>query len=174
MCWGAQAGLYYKHGVDKVPLSEKLSGIYKQTVVMPKNFLMNGFDDSFVSPHSRYTEVTLEDIKNKTDLDVVVSGKEVGLSILASKNLREVYSFGHFEYDRDTLAREYRRDLEVGINPDVPANYFPGDDPSQEPKLRWNLAASAFFSNWINYAVYQETPYRLEELEDDFSFYGYL
>ncbi|CAD0124231.1 MAG: homoserine O-acetyltransferase MetA [Streptococcus thermophilus] len=174
LCWGAQAGLYYKHGVDKVPLSEKLSGIYKQTVDMPENFLMNGFDDSFVSPHSRYTEVTLEDIKNKTDLDVVASGQEVGLSILASKDLREVYSFGHFEYDRDTLAREYRRDLEVGINPDVPANYFPGDDPSQEPKLRWNLAASTFFSNWINYAVYQETPYRLEELEDDFSFYGYL
>ena len=141
LCWGAQAGLYYKHGVDKVPLSEKLSGIYKQTVDMPENFLMNGFDDSFVSPHSRYTEV---------------------------------YSFGHFEYDRDTLAREYRRDLDAGINPDVPANYFPGDDPNQEPKLRWNLAASAFFSNWINYAVYQETPYRLEELEDDFSFYGYL
>ena len=87
---------------------------------------MNGFDDSFVSPHSRYTEVTLEDIKNKTDLDVVASGQEVGLSILANKDLREVYSFGHFEYDRDTLAREYRRDLEVGINPDVPANYFPG------------------------------------------------
>ena len=174
LCWGAQAGLYYKHGVDKVPLSEKLSGIYKQTVDMPENFLMNGFDDSFVSPHSRYTEVTLEDIKNKTDLDVVASGQEVGLSILASKDLREVYSFGHFEYDRDTLAREYRRDLEVGINPDVPANYFPGHDPSQEPKLRWNLAASTFFSNWINYAVYQETPYRLEELEDDFSFYGYL
>lgn len=99
LCWGAQAGLYYKHGVDKVPLSEKLSGIYKQTVDMPENFLMNGFDDSFVSPHSRYTEVTLEDIKNKTDLDIVVSGPEVGLSILASKNLREVYSFGHFEYD---------------------------------------------------------------------------
>ena len=174
LCWGAQAGLYYKHGVDKVPLSEKLSGIYKQTVDMPENFLMNGFDDSFVSPHSRYTEVTLEDIKDKTDLDIVVSGPEVGLSILASKNLREVYSFGHFEYDRDTLAREYRRDLDAGINPDVPANYFPDDDPSQEPKLRWNLAASAFFSNWINYAVYQETPYRLEELEDDFSFYGYL
>ena len=174
LCWGAQAGLYYKHGVDKVPLSEKLSGIYKQTVDMPENFLMNGFDDSFVSPHSRYTEVTLEDIKDKTDLDIVVSGPEVGLSILASKNLREVYSFGHFEYDRDTLAREYRRDLDAGINPDVPANYFPEDDPSQEPKLRWNLAASAFFSNWINYAVYQETPYRLEELEDDFSFYGYL
>ena len=174
LCWGAQAGLYYKHGVDKVPLSEKLSGIYKQTVDMPENFLMNGFDDSFVSPHSRYTEVTLEDIKNKTDLDIVVSGPEVGLSILASKNLREVYRFGHFEYDRDTLAREYRRDLDAGINPDVPANYFPGDDPNQEPKLRWNLAASAFFSNWINYAVYQETPYRLEELEDDFSFYGYL
>ena len=174
LCWGAQAGLYYKHGVDKVPLSEKLSGIYKQTVDMPENFLMNGFDDSFVSPHSRYTEVTLEDIKNKTDLDIVVSGPEVGLSILASKNLREVYSFGHFEYDRDTLAREYRRDLDAGINPDVPANYFSEDDPSQEPKLRWNLAASAFFSNWINYAVYQETPYRLEELEDDFSFYGYL
>ena len=139
-----------------------------------RSFLMNGFDDSFVSPHSRYTEVRLEDIKNKTDLDIVVSGPEVGLSILASKNLREVYSFGHFEYDRDTLAREYRRDLDAGINPDVPANYFPGDDPNQEPKLRWNLAASAFFSNWINYAVYQETPYRLEELEDDFSFYGYL
>ena len=165
---------YWQELTEIMEWTKKLSGIYKQTVDMPENFLMNGFDDSFVSPHSRYTEVTLEDIKNKTDLDIVVSGPEVGLSILASKNLREVYSFGHFEYDRDTLAREYRRDLDAGINPDVPANYFPEDDPSQEPKLRWNLAASAFFSNWINYAVYQETPYRLEELEDDFSFYGYL
>ena len=128
-----------------------------------------------MSPHSRYTEVTLEDIKNKTDLDIVVSGPEVGLSILASKNLREVYSFGHFEYDRDTLAREYRRDLDAGINPDVPANYFSEDDPSQEPNIRLEILRHLpSLAIGLTMRYYQETPYRLEELEDDFSFYGYL
>ena len=105
---------------------------------------------------------------------MIAQGNEVGLSIIASPDMREVYSFGHLEYDRDTLAKEYRRDVKAGLDPDVPKNYFDGDDASTEPRIRWNLAATTFFSNWINYAVYQETPYRLEELEKDISFYGYL
>ncbi|MBM7642646.1 homoserine O-acetyltransferase MetA [Streptococcus loxodontisalivarius] len=174
LCWGAQAGLYYKYGVDKVRMSEKLSGIYEQVVNQPLNPMMRGFDDVFVSPHSRYTDVPEDVLREKTDLDILATGKEVGLSILASKDLREIYSFGHLEYDKDTLAKEYDRDQKAGKCPLIPANYFPDDDDSQEPQMRWNLAAATFFSNWINYAVYQETPYRLEELENDFSFYGYL
>ncbi|MGT2907182.1 homoserine O-acetyltransferase MetA [Streptococcus dentiloxodontae] len=174
LCWGAQAGLYYKYGVDKVSLKHKLSGIYKQTVEAPDNLMMRGFDDSFVSPHSRYTDVPEEAVLTRTDLQILAKGEEVGLSILASKDLREVYSFGHLEYDRDTLGREYDRDVAAGVNPSLPANYYPHDDATKEPLMKWNLAASAFFSNWINYAVYQETPYRLEDLECDISFYGYL
>ena len=105
---------------------------------------------------------------------MIAQGNEVGLSIIASPDMREVYSFGHLEYDRDTLAKEYHRDVKAGLDPDVPKNYFDGDDTNTEPRIRWNLAATTFFSNWINYAVYQETPYRLEELEKDISFYGYL
>ena len=135
---------------------------------------MTGFDDSFVAPHSRYTDIPLEKVLEKSNLQVLAQGDEVGLSILASRDMREVYSFGHLEYDRDTLAKEYERDVKVGLNPDVPVNYFDGDNPENQPRMRWNLAAATFFSNWINYAVYQETPYRLEELENDISYYGYL
>lgn len=174
LCWGAQAGLYYHYGVDKHVMSEKLSGIYEQAVEKVDSPLMRGFDDAFVSPHSRYTEVLPSDIATKTSLDVLAVGKEVGLSILASSDMREVYSFGHLEYDRDTLGKEYQRDVKAGKHPNIPDNYYPNDDASLQPPMRWNLAAATFFSNWINYAVYQETPYRLEELENDFSFYGYL
>lgn len=159
ICWGAQAGLYAHHGVPKHSMKNKLSGIYQQEVVKTDSLLMRGFDDTFSAPHSRYTEVREDDILDLEQLEVLASGKEVGLSILASKDMREVYSFGHLEYDRDTLAKEYLRDLDAGITPSLPENYFKNDDPSQRPSLTWNLPAAQFFNNWINYAVYQETPY---------------
>ena len=153
---------------------DKLSGVYDQAVVRPDSLLMRGFDDRFLAPHSRYTDIPLKEVLEKSNLQVIAQGNEVGLSIIASPDMREVYSFGHLEYDRDTLAKEYHRDVKAGLDPDVPKNYFDGDDANTEPRIRWNLAATTFFSNWINYAVYQETPYRLEELEKDISFYGYL
>ena len=166
ICWGAQAGLYARYGVQKHNMNRKLSGIYRQDVVKNTNPLMRGFDDEFQSPHSRYTEVRAADISHLNDLEILSCGEEVGLSILASKNLREVYSFGHLEYDRDTLAKEYQRDCLAGKNPHIPENYFRNDDPSTRPALSWNLPAAQFFTNWINYAVYQETPYDWKLFED--------
>ena len=166
ICWGAQAGLYARYGVQKHNMNRKLSGIYRQDVVKNTNPLMRGFDDDFQSPHSRYTEVKAADISHLNDLEILSCGEEVGLSILASKNLREVYSFGHLEYDRDTLAKEYQRDCLAGKNPHIPENYFRNDDPSTKPALSWNLPAAQFFTNWINYAVYQETPYDWKLFED--------
>ena len=166
ICWGAQAGLYARYGVQKHNMNRKLSGVYRQDVINNTNPLMRGFDDDFQSPHSRYTEVRAADISHLNDLEILSCGEEVGLSILASKNLREVYSFGHLEYDRDTLAKEYQRDCLAGKNPHIPENYFRNDDPSTKPALSWNLPAAQFFTNWINYAVYQETPYDWKLFED--------
>lgn len=167
LCWGAQAGLYYRYGIDKVLRPDgKLSGVFDQEVVAKTSQLMRGFDDSFLAPHSRYTEVLPSSVKAIAELDILASSDAVGLSILSSKDMRDVYSFGHLEYDRDTLAKEYQRDISAGKTITIPENYFPENDPQQEPKMRWNLAAATFFSNWINYAVYQETPYRLEELAE--------
>lgn len=166
ICWGAQAGLYARYGVQKHNMNRKLSGVYRQDVINNTNPLMRGFDDDFQSPHSRYTEVKAADISHLNNLEILSCGEEVGLSILASKNLREVYSFGHLEYDRDTLAKEYQRDCLAGKNPHIPENYFRNDDPSTRPALSWNLPAAQFFTNWINYAVYQETPYDWKLFED--------
>lgn len=153
ICWGAQAGLYARYGVEKYRLAQKLSGVYAQTISGVKSSLLRGFDDEFYAPHSRYTEVRAEDLADLPHLDILSLGEEVGLSIVASKDLREVYSFGHLEYDRDTLAKEYQRDIKVEKMVNLPENYFPNDDPKRQPKLSWNLAAAQFFSNWINYAV---------------------
>jgi len=174
ICWGAQAGLYYRYGVDKYQMDQKLSGIYSQDVLKEGHLLLRGFDDLYVSPHSRYTEVHKEDILNKTNLEILASGEEVGVSILASRDLREVYSFGHLEYDRDTLAKEYFRDLDAGLDPHIPENYFKNDDIHELPCMRWSSSAALFFSNWVNYAVYQETPFEWKSVEDDVSHFGYL
>ncbi|WP_341931329.1 homoserine O-succinyltransferase [Streptococcus pluranimalium] len=165
LCWGAQASLYHKYGINKVSLTEKLSGVYEQMVENPTNLLFRGFDDSFKAPHSRYTDIPEELVQEKTDLMILAKGKEVGLSVLASGDLREVYSFGHLEYDRDTLGNEYLRDQEAGKNPKLPVAYYKNNQPEEGIQMRWSLAAATFFSNWINYAVYQETPYHLEELQ---------
>lgn len=131
LCWGAQAGLYYKYGIKKVLLDCKLSGVFSQDVVSPENPIVRGFDDSFMAPHSRYTEVCREDVEKIDDLEVIAASEVVGLSIVASKDLREVYSFGHLEYDRETLDREYKRDVKVGKNPNIPEHYYLNDDPAQ-------------------------------------------
>ncbi|HFI0402562.1 TPA: homoserine O-succinyltransferase [Streptococcus suis] len=165
ICWGAQAGLYARYGVPKHAMAQKLSGVYSQAVSHPTCSLMRGFDDEFRSPHSRYTEVKEEDISHLNNLLVLSKGEDVGLSILASKDLREVYSFGHLEYDRDTLAKEYQRDCLAGKNPNVPEHYFKDNDPTSRPSLSWNLPAAQFFTNWVNYAVYQETPYDWKNYE---------
>lgn len=159
ICWGAQAGLYARYGIDKHSMQDKLSGVYYQDVVKTDSPLMRGFDDVYTAPHSRYTEVKEADIANFPQLEILSKGEEVGLSVLASTDMREVYSFGHLEYDRDTLAKEYFRDVEAGLHPHVPENYFKKDDPTSRPPLTWNLPAAQFFNNWVNYAVYQGTPY---------------
>lgn len=174
ICWGAQAGLYARYGVDKVLKEKKLSGVYSQSTPREPHLLFRGFDDEFLAPHSRHTEVLREDVLQKTNLEILSSGKDVGLSILASRDLREVYSFGHLEYDRDTLAKEYFRDVKASLEPHLPENYFPSNDSDQTPSLRWSLAAALFFNNWVNYAVYQETPFDWEKSENDVSFFAYL
>ena len=152
----------------------KLSGIYSQSISEKPNLLFRGFDDEYAAPHSRYTEVRKEDILNKSNLEILACGEEVGVSVAASRDLREVYSFGHLEYDRETLAKEYLRDVDEGLNPHIPENYFKNDDVTSTPCLRWNLAAALFFNNWINYAVYQETPFDWANAANDASLFAYL
>lgn len=173
ICWGAQAGLYARYGVDKHRMKQKLSGVYSQTT-KANHLLFRGFDDEFFSPHSRHTEVKKEDILNLTNLEILSEGEKTGLSVLASRDLREIYSFGHMEYDRDTLAGEYFRDLKAGKNPHLPENYFKNNDITNRPVLCWSLAAALFFNNWINYAVYQETPFDWENPENDASYFAFL
>lgn len=165
LCWGAQASLYYHYGIEKVQMPCKLSGIFTQVVSEENSPLMRGFDDNFLSPHSRYTEILEADLKKVDHLKVLAYGNRVGISIVASSDMREVYSFGHLEYDRDTLDKEYHRDIDAGKHPNIPESYYPDDDSQQLPKMRWNLPASTFFSNWLNYAVYQGTPYQLQDLD---------
>ena len=162
ICWGAQAGLYARYGIPKHPLAQKLWGVYHQTVENPKHVLFRGFDDDFVAPHSRSTETYASELPH--DFEILSYGETSGLSLVVKKNLREIYSFGHLEYDRMTLDFEYQRDKAEFGEDIVPDAYYPNDDPTQKPKMTWSSAASLFFSNWLNYAVYQDTPYDLREL----------
>ena len=159
ICWGAQAGLYYHYGIEKYPLPEKLSGIYNHTVLNPYHPLMRGFDDNYFAPHSRYTEVKLEDIRKHHDLIPLSLSDAAGLHIVAEKTGRQIFVTGHAEYDRDTLAKEYFRDINKGLNPNIPYNYFPNDDDTKTPPFTWRSNAHLLVSNWLNYYVYQETPY---------------
>ncbi|MBZ4298926.1 homoserine O-succinyltransferase, partial [Streptococcus pneumoniae] len=161
-----------RYGVEKYQMDSKLSGIYPQDTLKEGHLLFRGFDDSYVSPHSRHTEISKEEVLNKTNLEILSEGPQVGVSILASRDLREIYSFGHLEYDRDTLAKEYFRDRDAGFDPHIPENYFKDDDVNQVPCLCWSSSAALFFSNWVNHAVYQETPFDWRKIEDDASAYG--
>lgn len=163
LCWGAYAGLYYHHGIDRVKLDKKLSGVYKHKIIKKKSPLFRGFDDYFYAPHSRGIEVTKEDILATDKLEILAESDEAGVAIAKTKDSREFYVFCHLEYDWDTLKLEYERDLEKGINPQIPENYFPDDDPTKRPVVRWRSAGQLLYTNWINYYVYQTTPYDINE-----------
>lgn len=165
ICWGAQAGLYYWHGIQKYPLPKKLSGIFNHTVLNPYHPLMRGFDDNYFAPHSRNTYVRVEDIKKHPELIVLSVSDRAGLHMIANRNGRAFYVTGHAEYDRDTLAKEYFRDINKGLNPEIPYHYFPNDDDSKTPPFTWRSNAHLLVSNWLNYFVYQETPYFFTEQE---------
>ena len=159
ICWGAQAGLYYHYGINKYPLKKKMFGIYKHTLNNPKNKLFRGFDEVYNAPHSRYTEIKKEDIDKVDDLEILSESEEAGVYVVASKNVKQIFVTGHSEYDKNTLKKEYTRDKEKGLEIGVPINYFKNDDPNLEPIVTWKSHAHLIFSNWLNYCVYQETPF---------------
>ena len=159
ICWGAQAGLYYHYGVEKHPLPEKMFGVFKHKADYKRSILLRGFDDEFWVPHSRHTTVFREDIEKVPGLRIVASSEEAGIYAVMSKEGRQIFITGHSEYDVDTLQREYLRDKNLGLPIHVPVNYFPNDDDTQEPIVRWRGHANLLYSNWLNYFVYQTTPY---------------
>lgn len=165
ICWGAQAGLYHFYGIPKYVLGEKLSGIYKHKVVDVFHPLMRGFDDRFYAPHSRCTTVHREDIEKFDDLIILATSKMAGVYIAGRKDGRQFFVMGHAEYDRYTLANEYFRDINKGLNARIPVNYFPNDNTSETPNLTWRAHANLLYTNWLNYYVYQQTPYDLSELK---------
>jgi len=168
ICWGAQAGLYYHYGIDKYDMGYKLSGIFQHRVLNPNHPLMRGFDDRFSLPHSRYTGVSREDINEHPELEILATSRMAGVAVVCSKDGRKFFILGHGEYDRNTLATEYFRDLKKGLHPSIPHNYFPEDDPEATPPLTWRSNATMLFTNWLNYYVYQQTPYDLEDLKKMF------
>ena len=161
ICWGAQAGLYYHYGVKKYPLDKKLFGVYPHRADYKRSILLRGFDDEFWAPHSRHTTILREDIEAVPGLRVVASSEEAGVYCVMNKQGRQIFVTGHSEYDPETLRLEYERDKRLGLPIDVPKNYFPGDDDTQAPVVRWRGHANLLFSNWLNYFVYQTTPYDL-------------
>lgn len=164
ICWGAQAALYYHYSIPKTVVSNKISGVYQQKVIDIYNPLVRGFDEIFSMPHSRYSNIdTINILKNK-DLNIIANSKEVGASIISNKNGRQIFITGHLEYQKETLANEYFRDIKRGLSPLIPKNYFPQNDPSKSPIMSWNSHANLLFSNWLNYFVYQATPYDISKI----------
>ena len=164
ICWGAQAGLNYHYGIPKYQLEKKMFGVFKHFINDRNAELTRGLDDIFYAPHSRHTEVRREDIEKVVELDILSESEEAGIFIVANKNRRQVFISGHLEYERNTLSDDYFRDVNKGLNIEVPKNYFPDDNPSLEPMVTWRGSANVVFSNWLNYCVYQNTPYNLEHL----------
>ena len=162
ICWGAQAGLYYHYGINKYPLKKKMFGIYKHTLNNPKNKLFRGFDEVYNAPHSRYTEVRRADIERIQKLEILSESEIAGVYVVASNDMKQIFVTGHSEYDKNTLKKEYMRDKEKGLEIEVPVNYFKNDDPNLEPIVTWKSHAHLIFSNWLNYCVYQETPFELK------------
>ncbi|MCK5251052.1 MAG: homoserine O-succinyltransferase, partial [Spirochaetaceae bacterium] len=164
ICWAAQAGLYHHHKIPKHPVAEKVSGVFNHRITDRHVPLVRGFDDRFFAPHSRHTEVRREDIEGIDDLIILSDSEVSGIYIVMNRNGRHIYVTGHSEYDPLTLKEEYERDIKRGDNPPVPRNYFPDDDPIQPPIIRWRSHAHLLFSNWLNYYVYQQTPYDLDSI----------
>ena len=159
ICWGALAGLYYHYGIPKIEYKEKLSGVYQNRVLKNSSPLFRGFDDIFQAPHSREVGISESDVNKVQELELIADSEAGGPTILKSTDSKNFFVLCHLEYDADTLALEYYRDLEKGLDPHVPYNYFPQDDPSREPIVNWRSAGQLLFSNWLNYYVYQTTPY---------------
>ncbi len=164
ICWGAQAGLYYHFGIPKYPLEEKLFGIFEHRVVHKSSILFRGFDDVFMAPHSRHTTVRLEDVQKCPQLKILAVSDRAGVYAMSTENGKQVFITGHSEYDAITLDREYRRDKEAGLPIRVPENYYPHDDDTLPPMVSWRAHANLLYSNWLNYFVYQTTPYDLSEI----------
>lgn len=171
ICWGAQAGLYYHYGIPKYQVPEKIFGVYKHHLCVEHEKLFRGFDDEFYVPHSRHTENHREDIEKVPELTILAEAEgDAGVYAIANLKKRQFFITGHAEYDPLTLKQEYDRDEKAGMNPKIPQNYHPDDDPTKKPVVRWRSVAHLLFANWLNYYVYQETPYVLDELykeEDD-------
>ena len=161
ICWAAQAGMYYHYGVRKVILPEKLSGIYLHHVIHRQDPLVRGFDDMFYAPHSRYSEVCREDVISNEKFKILADSKEAGIYIVSAENGKNVFVMGHPEYDRYTLDTEFKRDINKGLVPNIPVHYYPNNDPNNRPRMQWRSHANALYTNWLNYYVYQVTPYIL-------------
>ena len=165
ICWGAQAGLYYHYGIKKYPLPKKMFGVFPHTVEYKRSILFRGFDDVFMVPHSRHTAVHREDIEKVPELKILASSEEAGVYAVYAKEGRQIFITGHSEYDANTLENEYLRDKGEGKEIDIPKNYYPGDDDTQRPVVSWRSHANLLYSNWLNYFVYQTTPYDLKEIK---------
>ena len=165
ICWGAQAGLYYHFGIEKKPLDKKMFGVFKHKADYKKSILLRGFDDEFMVPHSRHTTVDVEDIKKVPEIKILASSEEAGVYAMATAEGRQIFITGHSEYDANTLANEYFRDLNEGKPIEIPKNYFPDDNPENEPVVTWRSHANLLYSNWLNYFVYQTTPYDIEQIK---------
>ena len=165
ICWGAQAGLYYHFGIEKKPLPEKMFGVFPHTVDYKNPILFRGFDDVFYAPHSRNSTVELADIEKISEIKILATSEEAGVYACMTNEGRQIFITGHSEYDKDTLAKEYFRDVEKGIDIKVPKNYFPNDDPTKDPVVLWRSHANLLYSNWLNYFVYQTTPFDVDEIK---------
>ena len=167
VCWGAQAGLYYHFGIEKQPLEQKMFGVFSHRVLRPANPLVRGFDEEFFAPHSRHTDVNREQIEACPALRILAESQEAGVYLMSTESGRQIFVTGHPEYDKYTLDAEYRRDVERGLPIQPPKNYYPNNDPTQEPIYRWRSHAFLLYTNWLNYYVYQQTPYDLQTLQPE-------
>lgn len=165
LCWGAQAGLYHHFGIDKQVMDHKLFGVYEHEIYNIQPNLLRGFDEVFWMPHSRHTTNSLAEVKANRNLEILAGSEVTGAAIVRSKDNKHIFVFGHAEYDRDTLKREYDRDRSRGLDIAVPDNYYPDDDPSKIPIVRWRSVSTLLYTNWLNYYVYQETPYIIEQIQ---------
>ena len=164
ICWGAQAGLYYHFGIRKIPLEKKLFGVFEHTVERRSSMLLRGFDDTFFVPHSRHTTIARADVETVPQLKILASSEEAGIYAIATDKGRQIFITGHSEYDAETLKLEYERDKKAGLPIDVPKNYFPDDDDTKPPRVTWRSHANLIYTNWLNYYVYQRTPYIIDDI----------
>ena len=167
ICWGAQAGLYYHYGVPKYPLGNKMFGVFAHRVLKENVELTRGLDDTFFAPHSRHTEIKSKDIEKVKELEILSESDDAGVFIVSTSDYRKVFITGHLEYDRETLKDEYFRDKEKGLEICIPENYFPNDDTTLEPVMSWRGSAHIVFANWLNYCVYQNTPFNINDIRND-------